>query len=175
LLTTILQRMGVEATSKKSSDLIEQIETEIHYLGLSAIFSNCTSKQLQAFTKDMGLTVESTAKTVLLRCILENKSYTAADKPKVVRKPKEKKEKTPDADGDVEMDFEDDPAIRAPPPQFDWIASEDDSEDYKLETGPETEDIAMSDDSEESEEDPDEEQEDDEDPEDGEYEDKDDE
>jgi len=144
LLTTVLQRLGAEPTSKKISEMIEQVETEIHFVGLSAIFSNCTAKQLQVFAKDMGLTVESTAKTVLLRCILESKSYTAEDKPKIVRKPKEKKEKKEvDEDGDVDMDM--DPALRAPTPKFDWVASEDDSEDFEAATGPDAEDEEMSD------------------------------
>jgi hypothetical protein len=169
LLTTILERLGVEATSKKTSEMIVQIETEIHYIGLSAIFSNCSSKQLQAFAKDMGLTVESTAKTVLLRCILASKSYTAEDKPKIARKPKEKKEKKEEVDEDGDVDMED-PVIRGPPPKFDWVASEDDSEDFEAATGPDAEDEEMSDVASENDE-PEEQEEDEEDPEDGEYED----
>jgi len=174
LLTTVLQRLGVEPTSKKIAEMIEQIETEIHYIDLSAIFSNCTSKQLQSIAKEMGLTVESTAKTVLLRCILESKSYTAEDKPKITRKPKEKKEKKDkeevDEDGDVDMDM-DDPAIRGPPPKFDWVASEDDSEDFEATTGPEAEDEEMSDVASENDEPEELEEENEEDLDDGEYQD----
>lgn len=174
-LTAILERLGIEAAaSKKTTDMVKQIETEIQYMGLSAIFSNCTVKQLQGFAKDMGLTVESSAKTVLLRCILQNTSYTAEDKPKIVRKPKAKKEKaakeTTDVDGDMDMDDADMP--RAAPPKFDWVASEDDEEDFEAdEDASENQDVEMSDVASEDEENDAAEEDDEEDKEDGEYQD----
>jgi len=103
LLKEILtDRMKVEPTGKKVSELIEQINTEIQLLGLSTILSNCNTKQLQVMCKDMGLQVESTAKTILLRCILAKTNYTAADKPKIERKPRVKRE----TDGDIVMEEE---------------------------------------------------------------------
>jgi len=173
-LTAILERLGIEATSKKTADMVKQIETEIQYMGLSAIFSNCTVKQLQAFASDLGLTVESSAKTVLLRCILQNTSYTAEDKPKIVRKPKAKKDKAAkeNADADGDMDMEDSDLPRAAPPKFDWEASEDDEGDFEAdEDASENQDVEMSDVASEDEENNAAEDDDEEDKEDGEYQD----
>jgi len=142
-LTGIVTRLGAEPC-KTASDLVKQTETEIQWLGLSAVLNNCSVKQLQVFAQDLGLTVESSAKTVLLRCILENRSYTAQDKPKIVRKPREKKaaeeKENVDADGDFDMA----PRARATPPDFDWEASEDDENDFVADETAE-EDLEMSD------------------------------
>jgi len=143
-LKSILERLGVEPTSKKTTEMIEQVQTEIHYLGLSTLFDGCTAKQLQACATDLGLKVESSAKTVLLRCILHQTDYKAEDKPKIVRKPRAPKK---EVDGDSEMaDGEEmaPPEPRKPPPKFDWVASEDDDEDFD-ENAPAVEDVEMSD------------------------------
>jgi len=145
-LKAFLVTMGLEAKEgAKKSDMITLMQTEILYFGLSAIFSNCTVKQLQTFAKDLGLSIESSAKTVLLRCILAMTNYTAADKPKVNRKPKEPKKKKEEG-SDEEM-VDDDPTIpRGPPPKFDWEVSDDsDSEEFKVVPSPLDEDVEMSD------------------------------
>jgi len=146
-LTKLLEKMAVEVKEGKKSDLVQMVKTEILYMGLSAIFSNCTIKDLQMYAKDLGLTIESSAKTVLLRCILSMTNYSSEDKPKVNRKPKEKKSKEEKAADDMEMN--DDPEFRAPrpaPPKFDWEVSDDsDNEEFEVKGGPEDEDVEMSD------------------------------
>jgi len=144
-LNNLIEKMGVEVKEGKKADLVETVKTEILYMGLSAIFSNCSAKDLQMYAKDLGLSIESSAKTVLLRCILSQTNYSAADKPKVNRKPKEKKSKEEKAD----MAMNDDPEFAAPrplPPKFDWEVSDDsDSEEFQAKGGPEDEDVEMSD------------------------------
>jgi len=124
LLKSLLERLGVVEPTATKKELIDQIQTEIHYLGLSTMFSNCTVKQLKKYTADLGLTVESSAQTVLLRCLLEMKDYKAEDKPKIARKPRAPKQ---DTDGDTEMPeykFE-----ARKPFKGDYWLSDDDEED----------------------------------------------
>lgn len=145
-LTNLIEKMGVEVKEGKKTDLVQMVKTEILYMGLSAIFSNCSAKDLQMYAKDLGLTIESTAKTVLLRCILSMTNYSTEDKPKVNRKPKEKKSKEEKAE---DMVMNEDPEFTAPrplPPKFDWEVSDDsDSEEFEVKGGPEDEDVDMSD------------------------------
>jgi len=133
-LTDLLERMEVEPTSKKPEDLVKQIQTEIHFLGLSSFFSNFNIKQLQSYAKDLGLTVESSAKTTLLRSILTMSDWKSADHPRPPRKPKEVVEmKDDDENGETNPNDE----------TVDWSVS-DEGNDEEFEGKEEIEDISMS-------------------------------
>jgi len=132
LLKTVLERLGVDQpTASAKKELIDLIQTEIHYLGLSTIFSNCSVKQLKKYITDLDLTVESSAKTVLLRCLLTMTDYKAEDKPKIVRKPRAPKQ---DADGDTEMSAESYEFNPCKPFKGEYWWSSDDEEDGDFNT-----------------------------------------
>jgi hypothetical protein len=142
-LLELLISIGVAKPAEcKKSELIEMIKKEILSMGLSAVFSNCTVKQLKTFAKDLNLNVDTNAKTVLLRCILNMKDYTAEDKAKANRKPKVAKTKAEPGEEDPMADYVDLP--RCPPPKFDWSVSESDSDDFEEKSQP-SEDVDMSD------------------------------
>lgn len=114
----------------KKSELIEMMKNEILVMGLSSVFSNCTVKQLKKYATDLGLEIESNAKTVLLRCILKMKNYTAEDKAKANanKKPRKPRAKVEPGEADEMDEYVDLP--RCPPPKFDWSVSQTDSEDF---------------------------------------------
>jgi len=146
-LKALFERVGIEPKESSKSDMVDLLATEIKYMGLSSIFSNCTVKQLQTYAKDLGLNIETSAKTVLLRCILAQKNYTSADKPIVVRKPKQPKKEAKESEDD-DVDMYDPEMPRPAPPKFDWHVSEEDSDDDAEDFEPNADedgDIEMSD------------------------------
>jgi len=146
-LRGFFKTLGANAPSDeaKKSEIIALLKNEILYMGLSAIFSNCTVKQLRTYAADLGLTVETNAKSVLLRSILTLKSYTKEDKEKAnaSRKPKEPRPKVEAGEEDPMAEYVDLP--RCPPPKFDWSVSEESDDEMFAEPSQEEEDVEMSD------------------------------
>jgi len=81
-LLTALKRMGLTPTSEDREELRTMLQNEILMFGLEAFFNEFSVRKLQSMASEMGLSIPTSSKQILVSCIASLANYDPPVRPK---------------------------------------------------------------------------------------------